>query len=194
MRSEGACRPRPSPPRRPAPCGHGAAGARQARVTSQPTTSAARNGHAVCQSPAKVCSPWLARPIAAKIVTRMTSSAKQRAMVPGFDSRVWSARSTHGSDGRQIGGQRLTLVEDEALAGRSGLRRPARSSRGFRRRAGTRRRPPRGGRCAAFSQRMPPVQKLTTVLPWRSARRVAAASGNWVNRSMRQSRAPVNVP
>ncbi len=44
---------------------------------------------------------------------------------------------------------------------------------------------------AAFSQRMPPVQKLTTVLPSSSARRAAAASGNCVKRSMRQSSAPV---
>ncbi|CPJ92972.1 Uncharacterised protein [Bordetella pertussis] len=47
---------------------------------------------------------------------------------------------------------------------------------------------------AAFSQRMPPVQKLTTVLPASAAWLSRTACGNCVKRSMRQSSAPRNVP
>ena len=56
-----------------------------------------------------------------------------------------------------------------------------RSSRGCRHRAGARRSAALAQNSAAFSQRMPPVQKLTTVLPSSSARCGATASGNCVN-------------
>ena len=47
---------------------------------------------------------------------------------------------------------------------------------------------------AAFSQRMPPVQKLTTVLPSSSARWASNAAGKSLNLSMRQSCVPSKVP
>ena len=49
-------------------------------------------------------------------------------------------------------------------------------------------------RMAAFSQRMPPVQKLTTVLSCKAALWARRAGGNSVNLSMRQSIALSNVP
>ncbi len=47
---------------------------------------------------------------------------------------------------------------------------------------------------AAFSQRMPPVQKLTTVLPSSSARWASNAAGKSENFAMRQSCVPSKVP
>lgn len=61
---------------RQTPCGHTRSGCVQVRQTSQPTASAARNGHAVSSTPpTERFSLWELRPDRAKISTRTRSAA-----------------------------------------------------------------------------------------------------------------------